>query len=129
MPIMRIFLEAIKNPDFSDLFADDQSCMNEQQFKLAIKGLRIRDRSREVAYRILVKGDSRQSVIEDTGMQKAAISQLMSKIMKNFQEQLARNGLVYKEYVLPEKLEPVIDAVEEEHLRNYLKESKKSRRS
>jgi len=122
---MRFFLEHIDNPDFFDWDEDGYSCMNEKQFKLAIKGLRIRSKSRDAAYRILVKGDTRQKVIDDTGMQKAAVSQLMSKIMKNFKEQLAKNGLVYKEYILPENLEPVIDAVEEEHLKNFLKNGKK----
>ena len=98
--------------------------MNDKQFALAIKGLRIRARSKDVAHRILVKGQSRQEVIEETGMQKAAVSQLINNILKNMDEQLKKNGLVYGNYVLPEKLRPIIDALEEEHLNYYVKDTK-----
>ena len=89
-----------------------------------LNGLKITVLSKDVAYRILVQGQSRQEVIEDTGMQKAAVSQLINNILKNLEEQLNKNGLVYQQYVLPKHLKPVIDALEDEHLNSYVKESK-----
>lgn len=102
--------------------------MNDKQFSLAIKGLRIRAKSKDAAHRILVKGQSRQEVIEDTGMQKAAVSQLINNILKNLDEQLKKNGLIYQQYVLPESLKPIIDALEEEHLNYYVKDSKNKKK-
>jgi hypothetical protein len=117
----------LAHTDTLDIFAwieDHGPFMNDKQFSLAIKGLRIRARSKEAAHRILVKGQSRQQVIEDLGMQKAAVSQLINNILKNLDEQLTANGLVYQQYVLPKSLKPVIDALEEEHLKYYVKDPK-----
>jgi len=119
----------LKHIDFLDIFKwieDYGPIMNDKQFLLAIKGLRIRAKSKDAAYRILVKGQSRQEVIEDTGMQKAAVSQLINNVLKNLDEQLKKHGLIYQQYVLPENLKPVVDALEEEHLSYYVKDSKKN---
>lgn len=121
---MQFLLEHIDSLDIFKWIEDHGPIMNEKQFSLAIKGLRIRAKSKEAAYRILVDGQSRQAVIEDMGMQKAAVSQLINNIMKNLDEQLKKNGLVYQQYVLPENLKPVIDALEEEHLNYFVKEPK-----
>ncbi len=121
---MHILLEHIDSLDVFKWIEDHGPIMNDKQFSLATKGLRIRAKSKDAAYRILVLGQSRQEVIEDTGMQKAAISQLINNILKNLDEQLKKNGLVYQQYVLPEKLIPVIDALEEEHLNYYVKDPK-----
>ncbi len=102
--------------------------MNDKQFTLAVKGLRIRARSKDVAYRILVLGQSRRKVIEDTGMQKAAVSQLINNILKNLESQLDKNELVYHQYILPKYLKPVIDALEDEHLSVYMEKKKESKK-
>ncbi len=124
MYIMHIFLEHIDSLDIFIWIENYGPIMNDKQFSLAIKGLRIRAKSKDAAYRILVKGQSRQEVIKDTGMQKAAVSQLINNILKNLDKQLKKNGLVYQQYVLPEKLKPVIDALEDEHLEYFVKDSK-----
>ena len=121
---MHILLEHIDSLDIFNWIEDHGPIMNDKQFSLAIKGLRIRAKSRDVAHRILVQGQSRQEVIEDTGMQKAAVSQLINNILKNLDEQLKKNGLVYQQYVLPENLIPVINALEEEHLNYFVKDPK-----
>ena len=121
---MHILLEHIDSLDIFKWIEDHGPIMNEKQFSLAIKGLRIRARSKDAAHRILVQGQSRQEVIEDTGMQKAAISQLINNIMKNLDKQLKKNGLIYQQYVLPKNLKPIVDALEEEHLNYYVKDSK-----
>jgi TrfB transcriptional repressor len=117
---MHILSEHIDSLDIFKWIEEHGPIMNDKQFSLAIKGLRIRAKSKDVAHRILVKGQSRQEVIEDTGMQKAAVSQLINNILKNLDEQLKKNGLIYQQYVLPENLKPVIDALEEEHLNYYV---------
>ena len=81
MYIMRFLLEHIDSLDVFKWIEDHGPIMNEKQFTLAIKGLRIRAKSKEAAYRILVQGQSRQEVIEDLGIQKAAVSQLINNIM------------------------------------------------
>ena len=121
---MHFLLEHIDSLDVFKWIEDHGPIMNDKQFSLAITGLRIRAKSKDAAYRILVLGQSRQEVIEDTGMQKAAVSQLINNILKNLDEQLKKNGLVYQQYVLPEKLKPIIDALEEEHLNYYVKDPK-----
>lgn len=121
---MHILLEHIDSLDVFKWIEDYGPIMNDKQFSLAIKGLRIRAKSKNAAHRILVLGQSRQEVIEDTGMQKAAVSQLINNILKNLDEQLKKNGLVYQQYVLPKNLKPVIDALEDEHLNNYVKDLK-----
>lgn len=121
---MHDLLEHIDSLDVFKWIEDYGPIMNDKQFSLAIVGLRIRAKSKDAAYRILVQGQSRQEVIEDTGMQKAAVSQLINNIMKNLDEQLKKNGLVYQQYVLPENLKPVIDALEEEHLNYFVKTPK-----
>ena len=121
---MHFLLEHIDSLDIFKWIEDHGPIMNDKQFSLAIKGLRIRAKSKDAAYRILVLGQSRQDVIEDTGMQKAAVSQLINNILKNLEEQLNKNGLVYQQYVLPKHLKPVIDALEDEHLNSYVKDSK-----
>lgn len=121
---MYFLLEHIDSLDIFKWIEDHGPIMNDKQFSLAIKGLRIRAKSKDVAYRILVLGQSRPEVIKDTGMQKAAVSQLINNILKNLDEQLKKNGLVYQQYVLPENLKPVIDALEEEHLNYYVKDPK-----
>ncbi len=121
---MHILLEHTDSLDIFKWIEDYGPIMNDKQFSLAIKGLRIRAKSKDVAYRILVQGQSRQEVIEDTGMQKAAVSQLINNILKNLDEQLKKNDLVYQHYVLPKNLKPVIDAFEEEHLNYYVKDPK-----
>ncbi len=127
MYIMHLILEHIDSLDIFKWIEDYGPIMNDKQFSLAIKGLRIRAKSKDVAYRILVKGQSRQVVIEDTGMQKAAVSQLINNILKNLDEQLKKNGLIYQQYVLPENLKPIIDALEEEHLNYYVNDPKKKK--
>jgi TrfB transcriptional repressor len=127
MYIMHLILEHIDSLDIFKWIEDYGSIMNDKQFSLAIKGLRIRAKSKDVAYRILVKGQSRQEVIVDTGMQKAAVSQLINNILKNLDEQLKKNGLIYQQYVLPENLKPIIDALEEEHLNYYVNDPKKKK--
>jgi len=124
---MRILLEHIDSLDIFEWIGEHGPIVNDKQFTLAIKGLRIRAKSKDVAHRILVKGEIRPKVIVDSGMQKAAVSQLINLIMKNFDAQLKKNGLVYQEYVLPEKLKPLIDALEEEYLNNLVKDIKKNK--
>ncbi len=121
---MRILLELIDSLDIFKWIEERGPIMNEKQFSLAIKGLRIRAKSKEAAHRILVRGQSRQEVIEDLGIQKAAVSQLINNVLKNLDVQLQENGLVYQQYVLPEKLIPVINALEEEHLEYFVGDSK-----
>lgn len=121
----------LKHIDSIDIFKwidDHGPIMNEQQFSLATKGLRIRAKSREAAHRILVLGHSRQQVIDDLGMQKAALSQLINNVLKNLDQQLEQNGLVYQQYVLPEKLIPIVNALEEEHLKYYVSDSDKKKK-
>lgn len=122
--IMHALKERPASGDILEWIDDHGPRMNEKQFSLAIRGLRIRAKAREAAHRILVKGQSRQQVIDDLGMQKAAVSQLINNIFKNLDTQLAEHDLVYQQYVLPKKLKPVIDALEEEHLKYFLSDEK-----
>ena len=124
MYIMHTLLERLVAVDIFKWLDDHGPLMNEKQFSLAIKGLRIRAKAREAAFRILVKGQSRQQVIDDLGMQKAAVSQLINNVFKNLDERLQEHDLVYQQYVLPKKLKPVIDALEEEHLKYFLSDTR-----
>ena len=128
MYIMESLFEHIDSIDIFKWIEHHGPIMNEQQFSLAIKGLRIRAKSREAAHRILVEGHSRQQVIDDLGMQKAALSQLINNVFKNLDQQLEKNGLVYQQFVLPEKLIPVINALEEEHLKYHVTDVDKKKK-
>src|SRR3989304_7103557 len=90
--------------DILEWIADHGPRMNEKQFSLATRGLRIRAKAREAAFRILVKGQSRQQLIDDLGMQKTAVSQLINNVFKNLDERLQEHDLIYQKYVLPKKL-------------------------
>lgn len=99
--------------------------MTDEQFKLAIKGLRMKVKNKEIAYRLLVKKESRKQLMEETGIQNAYISQLLTRIARNFNEQLQRYQLVCKEWVVHQDTVPLLDVMEREHLRQYLEEKPK----
>jgi hypothetical protein len=124
---MRYLLEHIENPEILDIAGVNELTMNDKQFSLAVKGLRMKAKNREIARRILVNNEPRKKVMQDTGISNQQLSAMLNRIIKNLKEQLRRHNLVYSEYILPEKLKPVIDAVEEEHLNQYIKDLKKKK--
>ena len=124
---MRYLLEHIENSDILDIVGDRELTMNDKQFSLAVKGLRMKAKNREIAHRILVNNEPRKKVMQDTGISNQQLSATLNRIVKNLKEQLRRHNLVYSEYILPEKLKLVIDAVEEEHLNQYIKDLKKKK--
>lgn len=124
---MRSLLKHVENPDILELVDGDGLNMNDKQFSLAVKGLRMKAKNKEIAQRILVKEESRKKVMSDTGISNQQLSATLNRIIKNLKEQLKKHDLVYQEYILPEKLKLIIDAVEEEHLNQYVKEVKKKK--
>lgn len=102
--------------------------MTEEQFKLAIKGLRMKAKNKEIAYRLFVSKESRKRIMEETGIQNAYISQLIARISKNFSEQLDEHDLICREWVIHKDTAPLIEVIEREHLRQYLDEKNKKRK-
>lgn len=102
--------------------------MTEEQFKLAIKGLRMKAKNKEIAYRLFVNKESRKHIMEETGIQNAYISQLISRITKNFNDQLDAHELVCREWVVHRSTAPLLEVIEREQLRQYLDEKNKKRK-
>ena len=124
---MRSLLKHVENPDILEFAEGEGLSMNDKQFSLAVKGLRMKAKNKEIAHRLLVKEESRKKVMSDTGISNQQLSATLNRIIKNLREQLQKHDLVYQEYILPEKLKLVIDAVEEEYLNQYVKEVKKKK--
>ena len=122
---MHILLEHVDFLDVFDLANGYDPIMNDKQFLLAIKGLRMQAKTKDIAYRILVKGESRKIVRDDTGIKNQQISKTLTRIMENLRKQLKKYDLEYQSYMLPKKLKPVVDALEDEHLKQYTKENEK----
>lgn len=86
--------------------------MNNRAFEFAIKGLRLRPKTREAARLIFVEGVSRPEAIRKTGVDSGTVSKAMPRIEKNFRRLLAENKLVHKDWVVPAEVARANDVVE-----------------
>ncbi len=104
-------------PIFTD---ENQILMNEKQFELATKGTRICQKNINAVKRVLVDQLTRQQVQEEEKITKQKLSRLISSLEANYKKNLAKNGLLHMEVVVPEDKKQELEELEAETLKKHL---------
>ena len=103
---MHRFLLELTSSDFDhlDLFAvfdENELRMKKTTFEYAIKRMGLRQNTIDSVYRVLVKGEPRQKVIDETGINEGHLSKTISNIYKSLKEKCEADGLVITdEYII-----------------------------
>ena len=94
------------------LAAGEQRIMNHRAFEFAIKGLRLRPKTKEAARLIYVEGMSRPEAIRKSGIDSGTLSKALPRIANNLNKLLAANKLVHKDWIVPAEVAKSNDVIE-----------------
>lgn len=112
----------LKDIDAATLWAylDNNTGMNEKQFNLAIKGRRLRPKTKTLLRRILVDNEPRQTLIAE-GINDSWLSKTVTETLQNYQAQLERYELESFTVVVHKDKKPFIEMLEADDLDKYVK--------
>ena len=105
---MHRLLFELDSSDFDnlDLFAvldENELIMKKTTFEYATKGMGLKQSTVDSVYRVLVDGESRQKVIDDTGINEGHLSRTVNNIYKKLKEKCRKDGLILTEEYLIKK--------------------------
>ncbi len=94
--------------------------MNERQFNIAVKGKSLRQKTKDVLFRVLVRQETRQKVIKDTGVNEQWLSRTIAEVLENYKEQLKAHGLRHYEIVAGENKAGFLEIMEIEDIEKHV---------